>query len=432
MYHILSVKARQIFDSRGFPTLEVDVLVDSGICGRASVPSGASTGVHEALELRDGDSARFMGRGVQQALANINDQISPALIGLNVLDQREIDAVICELDGTENKSHLGANATLAVSLAVAHAAAATYRQPLLRHIGGLQAHILPVPMINILNGGRHADNAVDIQEFMIMPAAAPTFSEALRMGAEIFYHLRHILQARNLSTNVGDEGGFAPALSANEMAIELLLEAIEKAGHVPGKDILLCIDAASTECYDKQAKTYHMNGKTYSSSEMIGFWKEWVEHYPLFSIEDPMAEDDWDGWQQLTKAIGHKVQLVGDDIFVTHPKRLQKGVDKGIANAILIKPNQIGTLSETLDVVHMAQKQGYQTIISHRSGETEDSTIADLAVGTSAGQIKAGSLSRSDRLVKYNQLLRIEEQLKGAKYAGSAVLSLVSKQKRSR
>ncbi len=423
MSRIVKIQPRQILDSRGLPTVEVDVFTDCGAWGRAAVPAGISTGTHEALELRDRDADRFLGQGIQQALEHIRTRITPLLMGMNVLEQRQIDDKMCALDGTEDKSQLGANAILGVSLAVVQAAAAACRQPLLRQIGGLQANLLPVPMINILNGGLHADNTLDFQEFMIMPVNATSFSESLRMGAEVFQHLRQILRAKGLATNVGDEGGFAPALETNEMAIEMLLEAIHAANYTPGKDILLCLDAASTEYYDKDKKCYTIGKNTYDSEKMVQFWKEWVVRYPIFSLEDPMAEDDWSGWKTLTTCIGKKVQLVGDDLFVTHPARLQKGIKQCVANAILIKLNQIGTLSETLEVIRIAHTKGYRTIISHRSGETEDSIIADLAVGTAAGQIKTGSLSRTDRLAKYNQLLRIEELLgEDAQFAGTEIM----------
>lgn len=428
MSRIKHIQARQILDSRGLPTVEVDVHSDCGAWGRAAVPSGASTGSHEALELRD-LSPPFLGKGVTQALRHIHTQIAPALIGMDLSAQKEIDAKMCEIDGTENKSKLGANAILGVSLSVAQAAAAAAQQPLFRHMGAAQATGLPVPMINVLNGGKHADNAIDFQEFMIMPAGAPTFSEALRVGVEIFQHLRKVLRNQGLATNVGDEGGFAPALSSNEAAMDMLIEAIHAAGYTPGQDVLLCLDPASTEYYHTQEKCYRIGKKSYDTEAMLNFWEDWLSRYPIFSIEDAMAEDDWAGWQALTERIGHKVQLVGDDLFVTNLKRLTQGIEKDIANAILIKPNQVGTLSETLEVIALAQKQGYPTIISHRSGETEDHTLADLAVGTRAEQIKTGSVSRSDRLAKYNQLLRIEEQLQEqAQFAGPKIMHIFQQQ----
>ena len=423
MSRIAEIVAREIFDSRGFPTVEVDVRTDCGALGRASVPSGASKGSHEAIELRDHDLSRFLGKGVTQATAHIREQIAPALIGVSVFSQRDIDAQMCSLDGTENKSKLGANAILGVSIAVARAAAVACGQPLYRYIGGLRACLLPVPMVNVLNGGRHADNALDFQEFMIMPVGAGTLSEALRISAEIFHHLRDVLKAEGLSTNVGDEGGFAAALSSNEAAVEVLLHAIRAAGYTAGKEILLCIDAASTEYYDSQEKVYKIGGQIYNSSEMVNFWADWHKRYPIFSIEDAMAEDDWQGWRELSLRIGQKVQLVGDDLFATNPKRLAQGVKENVGNAILIKLNQIGTLSETLDVIQQAERASYRAVISHRSGETEDTTIAHLAVATAVGQIKTGSMSRSDRLAKYNQLLRIEEQLlPSAQFAGAQLM----------
>lgn len=408
------IYARQILDSRGNPTVEVDVMTSNGIIGRAAVPSGASTGIHEAVELRDDDKSVFMGKGVQKAVENVNTIISEELEGYSVFEQNEIDRLLLALDGTENKSKLGANAILGVSLAVAKAAAPEAGQPLFRYIGGVSANTLPVPMMNILNGGSHADNSIDFQEFMIMPTNAPTFSESLRMGTEVFHHLKGVLKSKGLSTNVGDEGGFAPNLGSNVEAIEVVLQAIEKAGYRPGEDISIALDAASSEFYEKEDGIYHLKwstGDKLTSSEMADFWKDWVEKYPILSIEDGMDEDDWDGWKSLTDKTADKVQLVGDDLFVTNVKRLKDGIDKNIANAILIKVNQIGTLTETIDAVNMASKNKYKSVMSHRSGETEDNTIADLAVALNTGQIKTGSASRSDRMAKYNQLLRIEELL---------------------
>ena len=413
---IADIQARQIFDSRGNPTVEVDILTEDGYFGRAAVPSGASTGEHEAVELRDGDKARYMGKGVTKAVANVNDIIAPELEGWYVSDQAEIDAILIELDGTENKSRLGANAILGVSLAVARAAAEAAGLPLFRYVGGAGARTLPVPMMNIINGGRHADNSVDMQEFMIMPTGAPSFSEALRMGSEVFHHLKSVLHDRGLGTAVGDEGGFAPDLSSNEEAIEVILRAIEKAGYTPGDDIHIALDPASSEMAKDGGYNFWKSDpdRIRSSDDMVAFWADWVERYPIISIEDAMTENDWAGWKSLTDAVGDKVQLVGDDLFVTNTSFLQRGIDEGCANSILIKLNQIGTLTETLDAIELAHKNGYTAVISHRSGETEDTTIADLAVATNAGQIKTGSASRSDRMAKYNQLLRLEEMLGGA------------------
>ncbi len=425
MSEIIYLHAREILDSRGNPTVEVDVHLASGVFGRAAVPSGASTGEHEAVELRDKDQDRYLGKGVQKAVENVNTVIAGALVGENVFAQNEIDATMCELDGTENKSNLGANAILGVSLAVAKAAADELGQPLFRYIGGTNAKELPLPMMNILNGGSHADNNVDIQEFMVMPAGASSFAEALRMGAEIFHNLKTVLQARNCNTAVGDEGGFAPDLSSNEEAIAVIIEAIERAKYVPGEDILLALDAASSEFYNRDSGTYELKAEaqpTKSPEEMVGFYTELCEKYPIVSIEDGMDENDWDGWKQLTEAIGDKVQLVGDDLFVTNTTRLQQGIDGQIGNSILIKVNQIGTLTETLDAIELARRFNYTAVVSHRSGETEDTTISDLVVATNAGQIKTGSLSRTDRVCKYNQLLRIEEELGGsAIFAGKKV-----------
>ncbi|RMG82482.1 MAG: phosphopyruvate hydratase [Bacteroidetes bacterium] len=414
MSFIARIYARQILDSRGNPTVEVDVYTENGILGRAAVPSGASTGVHEAVELRDGDPKMYMGKSVLKAVENVNTVINQELNGMYVLDQRGIDEALIQLDGTENKSNLGANAILGVSLAVAKAAAEETGLPLYRYIGGVNAHVLPVPMMNILNGGSHADNGIDFQEFMVMPVNAPNFSTALRMGTEIFHHLKNVLKSEGLSTNVGDEGGFAPNIKSNKEAIEYVIKAIEKAGYRPGEDVYIALDAASSEFYNEKEKIYHFKKSTndkLTASEMVSFWKEWTEKYPIISIEDGLAEDDWDGWKQLTEAIGQKVQLVGDDLFVTNIKRLKQGIEQHVGNSILIKVNQIGTLTETLAAIEMAHKNSYTSVISHRSGETEDTTIADLAVAMNTGQIKTGSASRTDRMAKYNQLLRIEENL---------------------
>ncbi len=414
MSEILDIHAREILDSRGNPTVEVDVNLATGAFGRAAVPSGASTGEHEAVELRDNDANRYVGKGVQKAVENVNTVIADALIGEDVFAQNDIDTAMCELDGTENKSKLGANAILGVSLAVAKAAADEVAQPLYRYIGGTNAKELPLPMMNILNGGSHADNNVDIQEFMIMPAGAKSFADALRMGAEIFHSLKAVLQARNCNTAVGDEGGFAPDLGSNEEAIAVIIEAIERANYAPGNDVLLALDAASSEFYNRDPGTYELKAEahpTKSPAEMVAFYTELCEKYPIVSIEDGMDENDWEGWKQLTEAIGDKVQLVGDDLFVTNTTRLQQGIDGQIGNSILIKVNQIGTLTETLDAIELARRFNYTAVVSHRSGETEDTTISDLVVATNAGQIKTGSLSRTDRVCKYNQLLRIEEEL---------------------
>ena len=410
---IKKIQARQILDSRGNPTVEVDVTTADNVMGRAAVPSGASTGKHEAVELRDNDQDKFMGKGVTQAVKNVNQAIAEKLIGVSVFEQNLIDHTMIELDGTPNKAQLGANAILGVSLAVAKAAAQSLHQPLFRYIGGVSARTLPVPMMNILNGGSHADNAIDFQEFMVMPVRAESFSEALRMGTEVFHHLKKVLKDKNLSTNVGDEGGFAPNISSNVEAIEVVLQAIEKAGYKPGEEIFIAMDAAASEFYDEDKQRYRFasTGDELTSSEMADYWKEWVDKYPIISIEDGMQEDDWEGWKRHTELIGDKVQLVGDDLFVTNVTRLQQGIDRGIGNAILIKVNQIGTLTETIDAVNLAKRNGYKSVMSHRSGETEDNTIADLAVALNTGQIKTGSASRSDRMAKYNQLLRIEETL---------------------
>jgi enolase len=419
---ITKVKGRQILDSRGNPTVEAEVTLDSGAFGRASVPSGASTGAFEALELRDnGDS--YLGKSVNNAVANINEIIGIQLIGMDGLDQRMIDEEMIMLDGTENKEKLGANAILGVSLAVAKAAAREKKEPIYRYLGGIEAHVLPVPMMNILNGGEHADNNVDLQEFMIAPIGASSFKKALQMGAEVFHNLKKVLTGMGLNTSVGDEGGYAPNLKSNEEAVKVILEAIEKAGYVPGKDIYISLDPASSEFYSDGKYKLTGENKVLDKAEMVGFYADWVKKYPIFSIEDGMAEEDWDGWKLLSEAIGDKIQLVGDDLFVTNPKRLKIGIENNTANAILIKLNQIGSLTETLDTIEMADKANYRSIISHRSGETEDTTIADIAVAVNAGQIKTGAPSRTDRVAKYNQLLRIEEELGDAAfYAGKTVL----------
>jgi len=414
MSNIEIIHARQILDSRGNPTIEVDVVTEEGAFGRAAVPSGASTGMHEAVELRDGGNT-WMGKGVTLAVEHVNEVLNEELHGLDVTEQRLIDQIMIDIDGTDNKSNLGANAILGVSLAVAKAAAETVRQPLYRYIGGANVAILPVPMMNILNGGSHADNKIDIQEFMVMPVGASSFSEGLRMGTEIFHSLKKVLQAEGHSTNVGDEGGFAPNLKSNDEGAEVVLKAIEKAGYKPGDDVLLAFDAAASEFYDKKSGIYKFDstGDEMTGEEMVEFWCDWSKKYPIVSIEDGLDEDDWDSWKLLTDRIGKEVQLVGDDLFVTNVNRLSKGIEQGVANSILVKVNQIGTLSETLDAVEMAHRADYTSVISHRSGETEDTTIADLAVALNTGQIKTGSASRSDRVAKYNQLLRIEEELGG-------------------
>ena len=414
MSQIIGIKGRQILDSRGNPTVEVDVYTESGAFGRAAVPSGASTGIHEACELRDGDKSVFMGKGVLKAVQNVNTVLNEELRGMYVTEQKAIDARMIEIDGTPNKSKLGANAILGVSLACAKAAAMETNQELYRYIGGTGACTLPIPMMNILNGGSHADNSIDFQEFMIMPVGASCFSDALRMGAEVFHNLRNVLKSKGMSTNVGDEGGFAPNLGSNEEAIEVVLQAIEKAGYKPGADICIALDPASSEYYIPEENKYHFkksSGEKLTPAEMVNFWKEWVNKYPIISIEDGMAEDDWDGWKSLTDTIGDRCQLVGDDLFVTNVKRLQMGIDRKVANSILIKVNQIGTLTETIDAINLAYRNGYTAISSHRSGETEDTTIADLAVAMNTGLIKTGSASRTDRICKYNQLMRIEEML---------------------
>jgi enolase len=413
MSYIAKVVGRQILDSRGNPTVEVDVITVNGVVGRAAVPSGASTGIHEAVELRDGDKAMYLGKGVLNAVNNVNTVINEALNGMDVLDQKGIDTLLIRLDGTENKSNLGANAILGTSMAVARAAAQESGLSLYRYIGGVGAVTLPVPMMNILNGGSHADNLIDIQEFMVMPFGASSFSEGLRWGTEVFHHLKAVLKSKGMSTNVGDEGGFAPNLGSNEEAIQVVIEAIEKAGFVPGKDIYIALDAASSEFYNAEKGKYifESTGEEMTSAEMVAFWKDWCEKYPIISIEDGLAEDDWAGWKLATEELGDKVQLVGDDLFVTNTKRLSRGINEGIANSILVKVNQIGTLTETIEAVQMATRNSYTSVMSHRSGETEDNTIADLAVALNTGQIKTGSASRSDRMAKYNQLLRIEEEL---------------------
>jgi enolase len=413
MSYIVKVIGRQILDSRGNPTVEVDVHTANGILGRAAVPSGASTGVHEAVELRDGDKGLYLGKGVLHAVQNVNTLINDALQGMDVCDQKAIDTVMLRLDGTENKSNLGANAILGTSLAVARAAAQESGLSLYKYIGGVGAVTMPVPMMNILNGGSHADNLIDIQEFMVMPFGASSFSEGLRWGTEVFHHLKSVLKSKGMSTNVGDEGGFAPNLGSNEEAIQVVMEAIEKAGFRAGEDMYIALDAASSEFYnaEKERYVFHSTGDEMTSSEMVGFWKNWCEKYPIVSIEDGLAEDDWKGWKLATEEIGSKVQLVGDDLFVTNTKRLQRGIDEGIANSILVKVNQIGSLTETIEAVQLATRNSYTSVMSHRSGETEDSTIADLAVALNTGQIKTGSASRSDRMAKYNQLIRIEEEL---------------------
>ncbi|MFP4528892.1 MAG: phosphopyruvate hydratase [Candidatus Kapaibacterium sp.] len=417
---ILDVFAREILDSRGNPTVEVEVLLDDGSFGRAAVPSGASTGEHEAVELRDGDDNRYMGKGVMQAVENVNETIADALEGMDAAEQRQIDRVLIDLDDTKNKSNLGANAMLGVSLACAKAAAQYHGLPLYKYIGGIEARLLPTPMMNILNGGKHADNNVDIQEFMIMPVGAPTFDEALRMGTEIFHHLKKVLKGKGYNTAVGDEGGFAPSLKSNEEAFDVILEAVDQAGYHPNDDILLAVDVAASEMFeDGKYKMFKSSGKTFTTKEMIDWYAGLIQKYPIISIEDGLDENDWQGWKQLTEAIGRKVQLVGDDLFVTNPEYLERGIRENTGNSILIKVNQIGTLSETLECISLAKRYGYSTIISHRSGETEDTTIADIAVATNAGQIKTGAPSRSDRVAKYNQLLRIEEMLETeALYAG--------------
>ncbi len=427
MSAIVDIISREILDSRGNPTVEVEVITEAGVVGRASVPSGASTGKHEAVELRDGDPTRYLGRGVLDACRNVEEKIAEQIIGMDVSEQLEIDQAMIDLDPNLNKSGIGANAMLGVSLAVAKAAAAEHHQPLFRYIGGVSAHILPVPMMNILNGGSHADNSIDFQEFMIMPVGADHFRDALRMGAEIFHHLKKELLTAGYSTNVGDEGGFAPNIKSNEEAIEIVLKAIEKAGYRPGEDIVIAIDAAASEFYDEAEQAYvfkKSSGQKKSSEEMVAYWASWCDKYPIFSLEDGLDEDDWDGWKKLTATLGHKVQIMGDDLFVTNVERLTLGIERQSANSILIKLNQIGTLSETIETVQLATRNSFTSIISHRSGETEDVTIADLAVALNTGQIKTGSLSRSERVAKYNQLLRICDVLGDAAfYPGLSLLS---------
>lgn len=413
MSYITDIHARQILDSRGNPTIEVDVFTSNGILGRAAVPSGASTGIHEAVELRDGDKSRYLGKGVLKAVENVNTIINEALQGEDVFDQKRLDRIMIDLDGTPNKSKLGANAILGTSLAIARAAAQEAGMSLYQYIGGVGAVTMPVPMMNILNGGSHADNLIDIQEFMVMPFGASSFSEGLRWGTEVFHHLKSVLKEKGMSTNVGDEGGFAPSLGSNEEAIQVVIEAIEKAGFKPGVDMHIALDAASSEFYNADKGIYHFEstGADMTSEQMVDYWVNWCEKYPIISIEDGLAEDDWKGWKLATEKLGHKIQLVGDDLFVTNTQRLSRGIDEGIANSILIKVNQIGSLTETIEAVQMATRNGYTSVMSHRSGETEDNTIADLAVALNTGQIKTGSASRSDRMSKYNQLLRIEEEL---------------------
>ncbi len=422
MFFIDEVRAREILDSRGNPTLEAEVILDDGSVGRAAVPSGASTGEHEACELRDGDKSRFLGKGVRQAVDHVNNEIADALFDFDAFDQVALDKELITLDGTPNKSKLGANAILGVSLAAAKAVASSLGVPLYRYIGGANAKVLPLPMMNIINGGSHADNNVDFQEFMIMPVGATRFSDALRMGTEVFHTLKDVLKKKGYNTSVGDEGGFAPNLKSNVEAIEVILTAIEKAGYKPGIDISIALDPATSEMFDKKKNVYSFfksDKKEISSEQMVDFWASWVSQYPIVSIEDGLAEDDWNGWKLMTEKLGNKIQLVGDDLFVTNTERLSTGIEKGIANSILIKVNQIGTLTETLDAIEMAKNNGYTAVISHRSGETEDTTIADIAVATNAGQIKTGSTSRTDRIAKYNQLLRIEEELgDSAKFLG--------------
>ncbi len=420
---IIDVHARQVLDSRGNPTVEVDVTTENGFVGRAAVPSGASTGKYEAVELRDGADV-YLGKGVQKAVRNVNEALAKELQGIDVFEQNAIDKLMLEIDGTPNKAKIGANAILGVSLAVAKAAAQESRQPVYRYIGGVNANTLPIPMMNILNGGAHADNKIDFQEFMVMPIGAETFSESLRWGVEIFHHLKTVLKKKGYSTNVGDEGGFAPNIGSNEEAIETVLQAIEVAGFRPGEDVYIAMDAAASEFYDAEKKRYvfkKSDGRQFTSEELVNYWVDWTKKYPIISIEDGLDEDDWAAWSALTQAIGDKVQLVGDDLFVTNVKRLQEGIDKGVANSILVKVNQIGSLTETIDAVSLAQTNGYTSVMSHRSGETEDYTIADLAVALNTGQIKTGSASRSDRIAKYNQLLRIEEELgSNAKFLGKS------------
>ena len=413
MSYIANIEARQILDSRGNPTIEVDVLTQNGVLGRAAVPSGASTGIHEAVELRDNDKSIYNGKGVLTAVHNVNEVLNNEMKGMYVFDQKQIDRFMIDIDGTENKGNIGANAILGVSMAVARAAAATLQQPLYKYIGGMNSYTMPVPMMNILNGGSHADNLIDIQEFMVMPIGAPTFKEGLRMGVEIFHTLKEVLKSKGFSTNVGDEGGFAPNLGSNEEAIETVLTAIEKAGFIPGEDIVIALDPAASEFYDKEKGLYILEStnQKLSSEEMVDFWADWIDKYPIASIEDGLDEDDWAGWKLMTDKLGDRLQIVGDDLFVTNTVRLQRGIDEGVANSILIKVNQIGTLTETIEAIDLARRNNYSTVISHRSGETEDTIIADLAVAWGTKQIKTGSASRTDRIAKYNQLLRIEGEL---------------------
>jgi len=426
MSEIIDIIGRQILDSRGNPTVEVEVTTESGLIGRAAVPSGASTGKYEAVELRDGNKSYFLGKSVVKAVEHVNQNILNELLGMSVFDQRGIDAMMLELDGTPNKGNLGANAILGVSLAVAHAAAAEAELPLYKYVGGVNAHTLPVPMMNILNGGSHADNSIDFQEFMIVPIGAERFSEGLRMGVEIFHHLKSVLKSKGYSTNVGDEGGFAPNIGSNKEAIEIVLQSIETAGYKPGEQVMIAMDAAASEFYDSEKSKYDLHkssGEEMSTDDMISYWKGWVDNYPIFSIEDGLDEDDWAGWKKLNETIGDRVQLVGDDLFVTNTERLKRGIEEKSANSILIKVNQIGSLTETIEAVSMAKSNSFTSVMSHRSGETEDTTIADLAVALNTGQIKTGSASRSDRIAKYNQLLRIEEQLgDNAIYPGRNIL----------
>ncbi|MFN0013858.1 MAG: phosphopyruvate hydratase [Saprospiraceae bacterium] len=428
MSAIRDIIAREIIDSRGNPTVEVEVWTEAGFMGRAAVPSGASTGVHEAVEIRDNEEGRYLGKGVREAVKNVEKVLREDLSGCEVSDQIKIDRMMIDRDGTRNKSKVGANAILAVSLAVAKAAAEEFGQPLYRYLGGVNAHVLPVPMMNILNGGAHADNGIDIQEFMVMPVGAETFSEGLRMGVEVFHHLKKVLKSKGYATNVGDEGGFAPGIKNNEEAIQMVMTAIQAAGYRPLDDIVIALDAAASEFYDVEKGEYvfkKSTGDRLSRNDMVAFWKDWCNRYPIHSIEDGCAEDDWDGWKSLTETLGHRIQLVGDDLFVTNTERLQRGIDEKIANSILIKVNQIGTLTETIDAVNLATRHAYTSVISHRSGETEDTTIADLAVALNTGQIKTGSASRSDRVAKYNQLLRIEEELgEAATYPGRSLFGL--------
>jgi enolase len=422
MSAILNIHARQILDSRGNPTIEVEVITENGAMGRAAVPSGASTGVHEAVELRDGDKVNYLGKGVLKAVSNVNNTLNNELKGFFVTDQALIDKTMLEIDGTPNKGNLGANAILGVSLAAAHAAAQETGQPLFRYVGGVNANILPIPMMNIINGGSHADNSIDFQEFMIMPVGASSFSHAIKMGAEVFHHLKTVLKGSKYSTNVGDEGGFAPNLKSNEEAVKVILQAIENAGYKPGEDIYLALDPAASEYYLPEENVYHLHkstGDKLTPAQMVDYWADWANKYPIISIEDGMAEDDWDGWKIMTEKLGSKIQLVGDDLFVTNVDRLQQGIDKDVANSILVKVNQIGSLTETIEAVSLAYRNSYTAVMSHRSGETEDTTIADLAVALATGQIKTGSACRSERIAKYNQLLRIEEMLgETARYLG--------------